>query len=182
MPDHCYLRQAVDYETDGCCHDLLGNLGFLFAVRQVLRVKEGGLGYWGLPCNSFSFMARSLHQRSTSQPFGCNHYQFVVTGNILACRMVALLMLCICRQVKFMVEQPDRSAAAIFPTCNIFYHFHKLILSESSGDLFSILAMWFWDYDIQYILLFICPMLKLYMPHSYSTWHWTLFRNLDTNK
>lgn len=109
------LRQAVDYETDGCCHDLLGNLGFLFAVRQVLRVKEGGLGYWGLPCNSFSFMARSLHQRSTSQPFGCNHYQFVVTGNILACRMVALLMLCICRQVKFMVEQPDRSAAAIFP-------------------------------------------------------------------
>lgn len=115
MPDHCYLRQAVDYVTDGCCHDLLGNLGFLFAVRQVLRVKEGGLGYWGLPCNSFSLMARSLHQRSTSQPFGCNHYQFVVTGNILACRMVALLMLCICRQVKFMVEQPDRSAAAIFP-------------------------------------------------------------------
>eukprot|EP00435_Cladocopium_sp_Y103_P040323 s1097_g10.t5 len=57
-------RQGVDYETDGCCHDLLGNLGFLYAVRQVLRIKEGGLGYWGLPCNSFSFMARSLHQRT----------------------------------------------------------------------------------------------------------------------
>eukprot|EP00435_Cladocopium_sp_Y103_P032929 s2165_g8.t1 len=56
--------QAVDYEMDGCCHDLLGNIGFLFAVRQVLRIKEGGLGYWGLPCNSFSFMARSLHQRT----------------------------------------------------------------------------------------------------------------------
>ncbi|CAL1168542.1 unnamed protein product, partial [Cladocopium goreaui] len=40
------VRQGVDYETDGCCHDLLGNIGFMFAVRQILRIKEGGLGYW----------------------------------------------------------------------------------------------------------------------------------------
>ena len=36
-------------------------------------------------------------------------------GNVLATRMVALLMLCICRQIRFFVEQPDRSAACIFP-------------------------------------------------------------------
>ena len=109
------LRQGVDYETDGCCHDLLGNIGFMFAVRQILRIKEGGLGYWALPCNSFSFMAKSLHQRTSGDPFGCNHHGFVVAGTILATRMVALLMLCVCRQVKFFVEQPDRSAAAVFP-------------------------------------------------------------------
>ena len=111
----CHLRQGVDYETDGCCHDLLGNIGFMYAVRQILRIKEGGLGYWALPCNSFSFMAKSLHQRTHGEPFGCNHHSFVVAGNILATRMVALLMLCVCRQVKFVVEQPDRSMAALFP-------------------------------------------------------------------
>jgi hypothetical protein len=60
-------------------------------------------------------MARSLHQRTAQLPFGCGHHSFVQAGNVLATRMVALLMLCICRQIRFFVEQPDRSAACIFP-------------------------------------------------------------------
>ena len=119
------LRQAVDYEEDGCAHDLLNDIGFLFAIRQILRLKEGALCYWGLPCNSFGFMARSQHQRSIGQPFGSPHYAFVVAGNILAARMSVLCMLCIARGVRFMIEQPDRSAASVFP-----YIMHILSYAE----------------------------------------------------
>ena len=111
---HVPLRQGCDYAIDGVCHDLLGTHGFLYAIRQILRVKEGGLSYWGLPCNSFSAPARATHGRSSDKPFG-NHHGFVVAGNILATRMVALIMLALVRQVKFMVEQPDRSMAIVFP-------------------------------------------------------------------
>lgn len=107
--------QGVDHETDGCSHCLLGDIGFMYAIRQILRLKEGALGFWGLPCNSFGFMARSLHQRSNSSPFGCGHHAFVQCGNILITRMVALMMLMVSRQVRWMLEQPDRSAAAICP-------------------------------------------------------------------
>lgn len=87
----------------------------MYAVRQILRIKEGGLSFWGLPCGSFGFMARSLHQRDRDAPFGCGHHAFVQSGNILATRLVALLMLAVCRQVRWMLEQPDRSAASLFP-------------------------------------------------------------------
>jgi len=107
--------QGVDYVTDGCAHDLLSTTGFLYAIRQILRVKEGGLNFWGLPCNSFSFMARSLHQRTADSPFGCQHHGFVIAGNILATRMVCLIALAIVRRLRFFVEQPDRSMAIVFP-------------------------------------------------------------------
>ena len=105
----------MDYEDDGCAHDLLSDIGFLYAIRQILRLKEGGLLYWALPCNSFSFMARSLHQRTVSHPFGRPVHKFVVAGNILATRVACLTMLGLCRRVRFMLEQPDRSLAAVFP-------------------------------------------------------------------
>ena len=111
----CDLRQGVDYEDDGCAHDLLSDLGFLYAIRQILRLKEGALLYWALPCNSFSFMARSLHQRTMNEPFGSCVHKFVIAGNILATRVDFLTMLAICRRVRFMIEQPDRSLAAVFP-------------------------------------------------------------------
>ena len=109
------IRQGVDILVDGCAHNLLTDTGFLYAIRQLLRVKEGGLSFWGLPCNSFAFMARSQHQRTSSSPFGCQHFPFVIVGNVLATRMVCLLALSICRRLRFFLEQPDRSMAVVFP-------------------------------------------------------------------
>ena len=114
LPSPC-IRQGVDILMDGCAHNLLTDTGFLFAIRQLLRVKEGGLSFWGLPCNSFAFMARSQHQRTAGSPFGCQHFPFVIAGNILATRMVCLLALSICRRLRFFLEQPDRSMAVVFP-------------------------------------------------------------------
>ena len=138
------LRQGVDYEDDGCAHDLLSNIGFLYAIRQILRLKEGALLYWALPCNSFSFMARSLHQRTMSDPFGHCVHKFVIAGNILATRVACLTMLAICRRVRFMIEQPDRSLAAVFP-----YFMH--IFSFENVEIQRV----FW-WDPQFLKKHIC--------------------------
>ena len=131
----CDPRQGVDYEDDGCTHDLLSDLGFLFAIRQILRLKEGALLYWALPCNSFSFMARSLHQRTMSEPFGQYVHKFVMAGNILATRVACLTMLALCRRVRFMIEQPDRSLAAVFPYFMHIFSFKNV----------EILRVFWWD-------------------------------------
>ena len=105
----------MDYEKDGFAYNLLSDVGFLYAIRQVLRVKEDGLSFWGLPCDSFGFMSSPGHQRTWRNPFGCGYHKFVVAGNILATRMVCLLCLSVVRRLRFFVEQPDRSMAMIFP-------------------------------------------------------------------
>ena len=60
-------------------------------------------------------MAVSLHERSAHQPFGNLHQAFVEQGNQLAARMCLLIMLSIARSVQWMVEQPDRSMAQLYP-------------------------------------------------------------------
>jgi hypothetical protein len=110
-----YPRQSLDYIDDGCYKDLLNDIGFLFAIRQVLRVHEGGLAYFGMPCNSFSFMSKSLHGRTPKNPWGHPCFVFVQQGNILGARMCLLLALCVARGIRFMVENPDRSAIGFFP-------------------------------------------------------------------
>lgn len=105
----------MDYLTDGCAHDLLGEIGFSFAIRQILRLGEGGLAYFGLPCNSYTWRSKPQHARSVEHPFGCGHYAWVHAGNILGSRMCLLICLCVARNVKFFIENPDRSALCIFP-------------------------------------------------------------------
>ena len=110
-----YPRQSMDYIDDGCYKDLMNDLGFMFAIRQLLRVHEGGLAFFGMPCNSFSFMSKSLHGRTPKNPWGCLCFVFVQQGNILGARMCLLLALCVARGIRFMVENPDRSAIGFFP-------------------------------------------------------------------
>ena len=109
------LRQAVDYERDGCLHDLLGDTGLCYAIRQVLRIEESGLAFWALPCNSFAWLSSSQHERGPQNPFGCGSYHWVQAGNILGARTSLLLCLCIARQVKWMLENPEGSAVRCFP-------------------------------------------------------------------
>ena len=109
------LRQSIDYLTNGCTQDLLGETGFCYGVRQILRLEEGALAYFGLPCNSYTWLSQPQHARDVEHPFGCGHYAWVHAGNILACRMCLLICLCVARNVKFMIENPDRSALRIFP-------------------------------------------------------------------
>lgn len=105
----------MDYLTNGCTEDLLGDTGFTYSIRQILRLEEGGLAYFGMPCNSFTWLSSPQHQRTTGNPFGSGHFSWVHAGNILVCRMALLICICVARNVKFMIEQPDRSSLRIFP-------------------------------------------------------------------
>lgn len=115
VSDNYLPRQSMDLLDDGCTKDILNPIGFLFAIRQILRIQEGGLAFFGLPCNSYGFMSRSLHGRSPDTPFGRPQFSFVQQGNILGARMCLLLILCVARGIRFMVENPDRSALGFFP-------------------------------------------------------------------
>ena len=108
-------RQGVDIQSDGYVHNLLTDGGFLYAVRQVLRIKEGGLAYFALPCNSYSFMSFANHNRCSSQPFGDLRHAFVHVGNILGTRMILLLLLAASRSVQYFIENPENSAVRFFP-------------------------------------------------------------------
>ena len=109
------LRQGVDLLTDGYIHNLLTDGGFMYAVRQLLRLKESALAYFALPCNSFTFMAQGTHDRTVWQPFGCLWFAFVQCGNILGARTVLLIMLAACRSVQYFVENPENSCVRFFP-------------------------------------------------------------------
>ena len=109
------LRQGVDLLTDGYIHNLLTDGGFMFAVRQLLRLKESALAYFALPCNSFTFMSQGTHDRTVWQPFGCLWFAFVQCGNILGARTVLLIMLAACRSVQYFVENPENSCVRFFP-------------------------------------------------------------------
>lgn len=57
----------------------------LTAIKNVLRIQFGGLFYLALPCNSFTWMCWSQHQRSVDLPFGNEaDYEFVRSGNRIA--------------------------------------------------------------------------------------------------
>ena len=108
-------RQGTDLVTDEYVHDLGSDIGFIYAIRQLLRLKEGSLAYFALPCNSFGFMSCATHQRTVWQPFGNLLYMFVCVGNILGTRMVLLMMLAACRGVHYFIENPENSAVRFFP-------------------------------------------------------------------
>lgn len=134
-----YLRQAIDYLSDGCSHDILGDIGFLYGIRQCLRLAEGSLAYFGLPCNSFSFLSRSQHCRAPTSPYGQPYFNFVQQGNILAARMCLLISLCISRNVRWMFENPDRSAVQFYPYLMHLMSFNELHLQRvfwSGSQLF----------------------------------------------
>ena len=46
------LRQWYDLLHRGARNDICGTLGFLTAVRDTMRIRQGGLLFAGLPCSS----------------------------------------------------------------------------------------------------------------------------------
>ena len=95
--------------------DLSSSMGFIRALMLVLRCKAGALMFSGVPCNSFCFLASSLHMRSSTRPFGDSLRGFVVQGNLLASRAALLTLVALARSVCWAVENPARSAIPLFP-------------------------------------------------------------------
>lgn len=54
----------MDLEKDPDLHDILDVSGFMVSLKQALRVKVAGLGFLGVPCNSFNWMSSPQHRRT----------------------------------------------------------------------------------------------------------------------
>lgn len=109
------LRQGYDILKDDVIYDILGTMGFVNALRLVLRVCRGGLSFLALPCNSHSFMSSSVHKRSSSLPYGDEGRGLVVVGNQIAYRSTLLIILSIARSILWAIENPSGSKCVVLP-------------------------------------------------------------------
>jgi hypothetical protein len=109
------LRDYYDICDRGADNDLSTTAGLLIAIRNTLRIVEGGLLYGGVPCNSFIFMNSANTQRTDLNPLGNKSSPAVNTGNMLASRFMLLVLIALSRKVYWFVEQPGSSKLKHFP-------------------------------------------------------------------
>ncbi|CAK9017795.1 unnamed protein product [Durusdinium trenchii] len=89
--------------------DFLGVNGFLLTLCTILNQEIHGLSLWAPDCGSWGIPARSTSGRSYMNPLGHHAYKFVSRANTMVSRLVLCLMLCLSRNLKFLVEQPHQS-------------------------------------------------------------------------
>ena len=107
------LREGCDILKDHN-QNILETAGMLWALKQALRVIDGGFGLLAIPCNTFGWMSCSGHGRNHECPYG-RPVSWVEQGTTIASRACLVIMVLICRSIFFMVENPDRSAISYFP-------------------------------------------------------------------
>eukprot|EP00435_Cladocopium_sp_Y103_P017172 s3511_g4.t1 len=110
--------QGFDLSQDPVLQDVTLLFGFLQALAYVLRIQVRGLAWLALPCNSFTFVSSSQHQRSWDLPYGCGHYGWVWMGNCICARTCLLLLVATARSVTWFLENPLRSAVHVWPYLN----------------------------------------------------------------
>jgi hypothetical protein len=113
-----HLRQGFDIQKEPVLHDILLVCGFIQSLGLALRIKQRGLAWMALPCQSFTFMSSSGHQRSFWTPYGNLHMPFVHTGNCICARTCLVILVAIARSASFFVENPGNSALNCWPFIN----------------------------------------------------------------
>ena len=109
------LRSGFDFLADPILQNIGTTSGFATAIRNILRCKKRALFFLGMPCESFSFMTSSRHRRSYAMPYGLEVYNFVVNGNLIACRCCMLIALAISRSLTWFLENPLQSTCKYLP-------------------------------------------------------------------
>lgn len=108
-------RQGFDITNDVVTQDLLHTNGFLMALSLMLRLVPMGLVFGALPCQSFVWLSSSTHDRHGLSPYGAQTSPFVMVGNTLCARLSLLILVGICRQCLWIVENPLRSIFTEMP-------------------------------------------------------------------
>lgn len=133
------LRQGVDILKDAYIHNLMTVMGLVWGIRQILRVRHGGLCFFALPCQSFGFLSSPLHARSADDPWGSRKWSFVLQGNLLAARTSLLWLLAAARSCAVLLENPGRSKVVEIPFIQHIVSFPDLMNNQIKwpGPLFS---------------------------------------------
>mmetsp|Transcript_48572 Transcript_48572/g.77286 ORF Transcript_48572/g.77286 Transcript_48572/m.77286 type:complete len:339 (+) Transcript_48572:60-1076(+) len=96
-------------------HDLTTPLGFMLAIRLVLRLRPRGLLSLGPPCGSFVWVNLATSLRTLSEPYGDVTKSHVSLGNLLMARACILCLIATVRGCFWLLEQPYTSMAKVFP-------------------------------------------------------------------
>lgn len=134
--------RTVHFElAEGPDMDLLSTTGLLKAVKACLRLRPGGLAWFGTPCSSFVWVNRFTSGRTLSEPLGNVGLRYVQQANQLAGTTALLAMLVSCQHCFFAIEQPASSlleahprvkalrAPTVLLRCDIYYRLCWHLLS-----------------------------------------------------
>ena len=124
------LRQGYDVEKDQIFQNIANTYGLLTGVRNVLRVKEKGLLFLGLPCNSHTWVSSSQHQRGPVNPYGNQAYDFVKRGNLIAYRSALIICIGLVRGLVWLLENPSGSRCIYLPVLHGLLQFKQLLGSQ----------------------------------------------------
>ena len=128
------VRNGYDITRDAELQNLCSDYGFLQSLFLLLRIRPFGLAWLAIPCNSFSFMASSLHGRGFFCPFGnWGLYDWVRKGNVICSRSCIIIAVAVARSVLWFVENPLNSSLPYFP------YLHHLMQQPWLG---SVRASW----------------------------------------
>ena len=115
-------------------------LGFLVALQYAMRLRAGGLMMSGLPCSMHVWISRGTSGKSRGNPRGAlpaggYKHSCVETANKIAARFALVALLCHCRQVWWITEQPGTSVAHFLPYIRMALFLARLMLGFSGGVL-----------------------------------------------
>ena len=93
--------------------NILTDMGLVLLLRLLLRIHEGGLAWFGVPCQSWIALSRSFTARSSLQPAGppaaytrtCQR-DYLDCHNAIATRVSLAIRTATLLGVKWVIEQP----------------------------------------------------------------------------
>lgn len=118
--------QWFDILGRGSANDILQPGGFLFALRETMRLGPGSLLFAGVPCCSWVWISSFTTQRFTSI-LGDEREKCVLFGNQIAARFALLCLVAYVLKAHHVVEQPTSSRLVFFPYMQfIWQHYGAL--------------------------------------------------------
>ena len=134
-----YQGQSADWKYDEMTEakvscNFLTPMGFLQVIASVMRMHKGAILLAGIPCASWIFMTRWSTGRDM-HILGHQRSAWVRAQNALIARMVYVLILCVKRGIKFILEQPWSSIVWAHPRWIYFEKLYGSLLYYVETDM-----------------------------------------------
>lgn len=107
--DGGYAAATFDRATVSADHNVLAYTGLVILLGLICRIRAGGLLWLAPPCGLWGFMSSSVHRRCKTAPWGNESNAGVREANAICCIVFSLVRLAWARNIRVIIEQPDRS-------------------------------------------------------------------------
>jgi hypothetical protein len=109
-----FVGISID-KADKTYFDIMTPIGFLMAVRAILRTKAGGLVWFAPPCGPWTWMCMAVSGRTREDPLGNKAHPNVVLANRLVSRVAHLWYIAHKHNIHVIIEQPSSSVMYYHP-------------------------------------------------------------------